>query len=836
MKTPKLESINSNAGTRVERFGRAPQRRAAATSLAVLLLLASFASAEPPSLTQARIALSENIPQVAVVKIKAALAAKDLPADQLLPAQRLLAEAQIAGGQPEDALATLKPLPDAPETTLLRAHAHASLGQWIEALPLYQRLLRQPAAAAVGEAESLQALGRTAEAVAVLQQLADSESGSPAIRLRLASLLVELGQAPQARAALAAFTGAAPADAKWHDYIEARIHLLENKPGLAVAKLDGLIDGTTGARPMGLSDNLVAAVKLTEAEARLKLADPDAAEVVLENFIRQNPTNEQLPLLFRRLDQIYSLDKTPNENVLRTFIRELTGEARVLSLFYICRQRIRDKRYEPAQRSLDSFLQEYADHPLAAYVHQMRADLAMLSGDPAKAEDEMDAAANSAKSEDARADFAMRTALINLKQEEFIRAATHLATARRSPRLKQSATYNTALAWLMQRNFQNFAATLQSSASDIRDPALLENLRIEEGLALARAGDPRAPQVLHAFLREYPGNSRRTEAQLAYAELAFQNGKTGDAEAFIQAAADTAPTAELAEHGEYLAIFLEDAKKPRDDEKVLALAREFVRKNPASTLLPAVRMKLGQVYFQHEDFLHAQEQFETLAREQPAGDYAETALFLAGQCSARLINTDALNRATELFGKVADRHGPLEAQARLQQAIIKNKLGAPDEAVKIYDSILGTPTLKDTEIRYAALIGKGDNLAALGKTDTKQFDAAIVTYDQLLALPGVPPAWRNESAYKKGKVLLSLSRSDEALTVFYDILDSSAKGGRETFWSTKAGSDAASLLEARRQWKNAIGVYEKLARLAGPQAEQARQRIKALKLEHLLWD
>ncbi len=830
-----MKTLNAKLRT-LNPHGRCIRRSFGVPSFALALLISSLSAAESPALLQARQALAESIPQVAVVKIKTALASKDFPTDQRITAQRLLAESQIAGGQPDDALATLKPLADSPETALLRGHAHASLGQWSQALPLYQKLSRQPAAAAVGEAEALQSLGRSAEAVAVLQELADGENGTPAIRLRLASMLVELGQAPQARAALSTFTGTAPADAKWRDYIEARIHLLENKPDLAVAKLEGLLDGTTGARPLGLSENLAAAIKLTEAEARLNGTGPDAAEPVLENFIRQNPTNAQLPLLFRRLDQIYALDKTPNENVLRTFVRELTGEARVLSLFYICRQRIRDKRYEPAQRSLDSFLQEYADHPLAAYVHQMRADLALTNGDLARAEQELDAAANSAKSDDARGDFALRTALINLKQQEFVRAATHLATARRSPRLRQSATYNTALAWLMQRNFPNYAATLQSSGSDIRNPDLLENLRIEEGLALARAGDARAPQVLHAFLREYPGNPRRTEAQLAYAELAFQNGKTSDAEAFIQAAADTAPTAELAEHGQYLAIFLEEAKKPRDDNKVLALAREFLRKNPDSALLPAVRMKLGQVYFQHEDFLHAQEQFETLAREQPAGDYAETALFLAGQCSARLINTDALNRATELFGKVADRHGPLEAHARLQQAIIKNKLGAPDEAVKIYDSILAAPAISDPDIRYAALIGKGDNLAALGKTDIKQLEAAVVAYDQLLALPAVPAAWRNESAYKKGKALLSLARPDEALTVFYDILDSSAKGTRETFWSTKAGTDAASLLESRRQWKNAIGVYEKLAKLAGPQTEQARQRIKSLKLEHLLWD
>ena len=69
-----------------------------------------------------------------------------------------------------------------------------------------------------------------------------------------------------------------------------------------------------------------------------------------------------------------------------------------------------------------------------------------------------------------------------------------------------------------------------------------------------------------------------------------------------------------------------------------------------------------------------------------------------------------------------------------------------------------------------------------------------------------------------------------------DILKANATGPRETFWFAKAGFDAAALLESRQQWKSAVGIYEKMTAIPGPHAEQARQRIRKLRLEHFLWD
>ncbi len=816
---------------------------AAAIALALASSVIPHSSfAESLVISQSRQAIAENIPQVAIFKLSDALSASPLTPDERIAALRLLAEAQIATAQYEQAIKSLAQIPDLTDSAaaLLRAHALAGAGRWSEALPVYKSLGDLPApppAAILGEAESLQALGRTAEAADTLKHFVKSAGATNAACLRLASLYVELGKTDEARKLFAKTQANSPADEKWRAYIGARILLLEKQSQAALGALDQMLQSDSNHRVEGLSENLYAAAALAEAEARFALSGPDAAERSLETFIHKNPESPHLELIFRRLDQFYTVDKTPTEGALHKIVRDLPPRAGALAQFYVARLQLREKRYERAETALKFFLKQFSGHTLTPDIYAMQAELALATAVApdtkkalAEAEADLIAASRTARDDEQRAEFALRTALVNMQQGEFVSAATHLETAKRSPHLRQNAAYDTALAWLMQKNYERF----QEDIASLSDHQLTGQLFIEAGLVQSRTSDPRAANSLRTFLKTFPAHPRRAEAQIAIAELDFQQGKTSDAKTLIQTVADTTTAPEQIEQGECLAIFLEDAKQPRDDEKVIALARAFIIAHPMSAHLADVRMKLGQINFHRENFLNAQEQFENVARTD--NGFTETALYLAGQCAMKLINGEALNRALELFDKVAERKGPLEAHARLQQAIIKSKLGAEDDAVKIYDSLLGAPKPPEPDVRNAALIGKGDNLIVLGKKDPTQTEAALSTYNQLLALPETTSAWRNQAAYKKGKALQQLGRNDEALALFYDILDRNTTGTHETFWFAKSGFDAAGILEARQQWRSAVGVYEKMSKLPGPHIEQARQRVKTLRLEHFLWD
>ncbi len=811
-------------------------------ALAFLLAAATAGAAERALIGEAREAIEENIPAVAIEKLRQALT--DLPAGDAdrKAALALLAEAQLNAGQPADALDTLAQFSDAgPAATKLRAMALTALGRWTEALPHFRTLATSApdaAAAHAGESECLQALGRTQEAADVLRPVALASDAPCALRLRLASLLVELGQADEARPLLQSMHAPTPTEDHWRCYIQARIHLQENKPLAALEDLAPLRGRCDRPRTPPVSRRISAPPPRSPRPTpgspragrrqRKRCSRPSSARTPKARTSRRSFAGS-----IRFTQSIPAPTKARSPAWPPSFRRRPQPLHNSTSRAHTCARSATDR----SDDALKTFLTRFPDNRLTPYVHAMLAENAQARGDLTGAETALDAASRTAQTESLRGELALQTALLNLQQGEFVRASTGFRNAAlRSPALKTSARYDSALAWLRQKNYARFRTELAAFTAESTDPVLAGNLRIEEGLVHARAGGREAQPALRAFLVDFKTHPRRAEAQLALAELALNDGSVADAQKLQRAvvAADTTP--ELREQAEYLGIFLDAAQTPRNEEQAIARARDFIRQHPASAVLGEVRMKLGEIYFRREDYLSAQEQFETLAREHSDGPHATAALFLAGQCSMKLLNTASLNRALELFGAVVEKRGPLEAHARLHQALVKSKLGAPDDAVKIYDSILSAQPPVEPELRLAALTGKADNLVTLGKTDPKQFAAAIATYDQIIATEKAPPSWRNQAAYKKAKILEQQDQRDAALVIFYDILKGAATGPRETFWFAKAGFDAAALVEARQQWKSAVGIYEKMAAIPGPHAEQARQRVRKLRLEHFLWD
>ncbi len=818
-------------------------RALAAVALACAFVFRQPAFAETSSvLADAREALAAEIPEVAIAKLRQSLTTLRGGSAEHRNALTLLAEAQLRTGRATDALETLAQITPGDDASVVRIRALSlvTLARWEEALSHFEALIAaggDTASAVAGKVECLQALDRTPEAVEILQPLALAKDAPAALRLRFASLLAEVGRIQEARDMLGSVPQS-PADENWMRYIQARIQLREGKPVAALESLAPFIPAPDGTPPVGISGNLRAAATLAEADARLAAGGPEIAEKVLEAFIRQNPTSPQITTIFRRLDQIYAHDRSADEGPLSRMAAELLPHSAALAQFYLGRIHQRAKRTDAANAAMRKFLAQYPDHSLAPYAHAMLAENAQARRDLSGAEADFDAASRTAQTDKLRGELALQTALLNLQQGEYVRASTSfLSAAQHTPSLRTSARYDSALAWLLQKNYARFAEEFAQFAKDFSEPALAGSLRLEEGLTRAREGDVKAGATLNAFLMEFKGHPRRAEAQLALAELALNDGQPAEAQKLQQtvaAADDTTP--EMREHADYLGIFLADGQVPRNEDQAIARARDFIAKYPSSAVLDEVRMKLGEIQFRREDYLKAQEQFETLAREKPDGAHATTALFLAGQCSMKLQNTESLNHALGLFDAVAAKRGPMETYARLQQAVVKTKLGAPDDAVKIYDSILTAQPPAELELRLAALTGKADNLVAMGKADAKNFAAAIAAYDQVIGTEAASPTWKNQAAYKKAKTLELQDQRDDALVIFYDILKANATGPRETFWFAKAGFDAATIVESRQQWKSAVGIYDKMAAVPGPHAEQARQRVRKLRLEHFLWD
>jgi len=154
----------------------------------------------------------------------------------------------------------------------------------------------------------------------------------------------------------------------------------------------------------------------------------------------------------------------------------------------------------------------------------------------------------------------------------------------------------------------------------------------------------------------------------------------------------------------------------------------------------------------------------------------------------------------------------------------------------LYDDILGAKP--DADLKFAALCGKGQNYFLLGGDDPKYFDQAIAAYTELASQPDGPAYWRNQALYYKGKCYEKLNKQNEALAAFYDVIQPPGKrnDSPEYFWYYKAGFDAARLMEEQGEWKSAIGIYQKMASLQGPRAEEAKSRAEQLRLDHFIWE
>jgi TolA-binding protein len=805
-------------------------------ALSLLLLVTGAFADEPALLASARRALAESAPQIAIQKLDTFLGSRSLSQAERESAISLLAEAQLAAGQPDEALTAIAPLGDGnPKARLLKASALATAGRWIEALALFQAAGREPNApptARLGEAECLEALLRVPEAAAILEEVLREAPTNTTVHLRLVGLYIEMQKLKRARTLLETLTPTAPSDVRWKQYLEARAQLAEGHAAPALAAFEAIIED-----PSYVSDGLLAAATLGAGEARAIVRDYDSADKPLETFIWRQPESPWLEVVFRRLDQIYARQKHPGESELQKWAAKQPPRCAALARFYVARMQIRGKKADKAIFSLSVFVEKYPGHPLLPFAHLMMADLLLEKRDLEGAVRALDAAERAVRDPAQRGEIELRRGLVLFEQRQYLLAANEFQRAAgHSPKLRDNATFNAALAALNQQNYDRFLTEYRTLTTNSPESPLRPDLILEQGLIQARNADPRAEETLQLFLSHFPLSVRQSEARLALAELAFQDGNPTGASQYLRVA-HTAPAEPVsAEHAEYLEVFLAEAESPANAAQVIERALAFIRKHPKSTLLPEVRMKLGQVFFHDGNYAGAETQFSTLAQEAPTSGFAETALFLAGQAAMRSINPGSVDRALKLFDEVVKRDGTLKLYARQQQAIVQAKLGKESEAVTLYDAILSAQPPPEPELRYATLAGKGENLLVLGRKDKTQLTAALAVFEQLAALPEVPPTWRNQALYKKADALAQLNRSAEAITALYDVLDQDKSAPREYFWYYKAGFDLAADFEQQANWKSAIGIYEKMARLEGPRAADATARAKDLRLKHFIWE
>jgi outer membrane protein assembly factor BamD (BamD/ComL family) len=806
---------------------------------ALLTLLPQFARAQASAeLTEATSPLTEGVPEVAVTRLQNLLD-KNPPGQEPVAIVEKLAQALIAADQPANAVSLLQDprLHDTSSGKFWRAQALAMLRRPNEALPLYEQILadensRFRTDAIFGAGEMLRALGRNDEALRKFFALFRDQQWSVHARLRAAELYLDRSDAPNARRLLDKIKPESLAERKERHFLRGRLEMVLHRPARAVPLFESLL-----TKPKGASHAILLAALFGVADAHLQLKTPERGDDVLEDFIEHHPQDAGLARVFAKLDELYRAERKPSRGELERWTHDPAQPRQALALWYLARHELRAGHRERALGSFAALRATAVKSPelAPAFLEFARLELEDRHFDEALA------ILNDAKALEPDSPVLDRIKLLAAETEYRARrfgeaTAGFEQIARSSSPLATISMFNASLGWLQLEDHARFAADYQEFAKKGGDEQSQAELRLEEGLLQAANGDQKAANSLQNFLRDFPQNKRTSEAWVALAELAFHASPPRLDEARQYLARASKPTAVAEERGDYLAIWIEDAANASSD-KVIELAKRFLRKHGTSALAPAVRMKLAEAYYRRQDFANAQTQFEILAEQDPTGVLAEKALFFAAKSAASSMGAHSLEQAIVLFDRVVHLNGELKWAARNEQAVIERKLGKAQDALALYDEVL-KGAARPVEKREA-LCGTGDIYFEMGVNDPKNYQRAIESYDQLAAADRNGAAhWRNQALFKKGECLEKEADRPAALAAFYEVVENEGPTNRphELFWFYKAGFSAGRLLEDDAKWQSAVAVYQKLAAAGGVRSAEAKQRLDQIRLEHFLWE
>lgn len=771
----------------------------------LLAFVLAAATADP----SARAALEDGLPGVAIRKLESVVPGKR-DAESVL----LLARAYVEGARPERAVEILKPRSGAGRDFWL-GQAFAALGRTDEALAAYRASKKDPALSAasrLGEAAALRRLGRPDDALAALASQPDWPTGHLRClaELEKAEALIDAARPADARAVLDAIPqdeSSGRADIARREFLAARSLAMSGDDAGAIRLFDALSPPDA---------HIAVASVLGQAEALVRTGQAPTAETLLEDFISKNPDVAGLDRLFVILDGIYSAQPSPSNSELKRWSGdERATSRRRLAEYYFAKMELRSGRQDRAERLLERAAEGDDRSP---GTHMAELELGSIRIRQGRHAEALAILPRLAASPDA--DFLRGLALAGLGRAE--EAVGAFYSASEDATLAEAALYNAAVCELGTPR-RDAAGIL---AKRFPQSPKLELLGLQEAYLLARNGDPKAADRLAGLAAS--NGPVAADAALALAEWKFERGDAEGARGELRRVS-TMPGADAA-RADALAVFLADDGASGDE--ALAAAKKFLGTHPGSAPDPEVRMKLGEILFRRGDFAGARLALESLAGKYPGSPQEIPALFLAAQSAARLQSESSASDAILLYESVAVSGHPLALRARLEQAILKNILGKPAESLVILDRILTSNP--DPETRAAVIIEKGKT--QLGLPDPGASAAAIATWKSLAADKSLPPAWRNQAMVRIGAAQEKSGDPDAAIATYYDVIKSARTGPPEFFWFYKAGFNAARLFEAAKSWEQAIRVYELIAAVKGPRAEEALSRINKIRLENFLWE
>lgn len=733
-------------------------------------------------------ALSSGLWEMAALHFSECLASKELDREKKSQAAIRLAEAWIREGNPATALELLGQsfIDQHPAAPFWKGQALAALGKFADAVAILKPLTLDPAAPYRSETAfttaSLElALGRPKDALTTLSSFADSsDPGMTAkARLRQAEILLDMGLADEAREAMPAAATISPGDQALATFLDAYLLLAEHRAADAVARFQSLITQPQGQT---LRRHHTAAIGLADALS----ADgrPDEATEFLLNFIQAHPESAQLEAMFKRLQ-----DALPDNPTLTDPILERLGQwiphseipatgmiANVddssvsawpsvptgddLLAFSLYTRAIGLHRIgtpatiDEARQLLMRLRLEDPSHFLASRALLLSAEWALDQDAGDRAFHILEILRDTATSPLMQGEAAFLQARTAYQQGQKDKAVPLFEEAARSLTGNEANTARLNAAIIRLADASSGTIpVLQTDSPESR--ALAVDLELERALSITDPVEKRA--AIEEFLTRHPDHARQAEARLAAADAAL-TGPAPDlsfARAQLETIAANPQKAESPAPSRIALIQLRIEDLAQNSEAAIASARAFLEKFPAEPAAAEASLTLGRHLFLTRNYNDARLVLEKLAATDADPARSQAAWLLAARSAALVPTSQSQQEALILFNKAIESRGPVSSLAKLEKARLMIDINRLTESISFLRDWFDELPVTDP-LHLPAGLMLGEAIYAQGNINPNSLSEALQVYDALIVHAKKSPSVFNRIQYLRGRTLEQL--------------------------------------------------------------------------------
>jgi tetratricopeptide (TPR) repeat protein len=782
------------------------------------------------------------------------------------PKTELAAEAEVLQaralyqlGRSDAALAALNLPPDqVPEnlrsdTLFWQAESLLDLGKWPDAEQKYRALLAlkdiaadRVDAANLGLAWALFKQGKEADALPLIQTLIKNQGGSSAgqqAQLLLAKIELAKKQFKEAIAGLEALLAAQPEKgvAFEADYWLGETYAANGQPDKAVTAYQSV----TGD-PQAFPKPLVARAWLGLGRAQHALQQNDQAMLAYEQTY-QLTENEPT-----RLDAFQSyLECARASGALPDAVAKLQEFAKTsdlsapAALFAIGSVLAEDNEDDKAIGILESLLVAYGTSPWVPAANEQLGELYTRTGKPDQAIKALQNCISTSTDPELVRTARSQLGNVLLKQtKDYAGAAAQFAQiANGTDASAENAAYNFLLAQACLNKSDLFMKAEADFEKRFPKSSYLKALALTEGQLLAGAG--KADDAIAVYQKAIATGGTGSDQLALLNALDDLQYQTNDLEGTLvtcKMIADQFPADALAaaQRGVLVSYELKKLTEDQVEQALVQLAQKYSNAPGA----PEAYFRLGEFYFDRQDYVRAQDAFQQLIANYPNGADVDKAYYFAGQAAFAHQDYAA---AHALLEKVPDSSS-FKPDARLwegrvcqQQISSDGTMSNFQQAITFYDAVLATEKTGPRFVEASLL--KGQCLFALGSHDPASYALAQAAFDQIIKCKEGTIADRNEAAVRSAECLEKMGRTDEALALYLDVLygrvagdDASSPSPPEFSWQFEAASQAGRIRESQKDWRGAIEVYRRAEQIGGAHAPYFHDLVNKLRRDNYIYE